>query len=73
MTKKKSDSKKILVTQVRSTIGHRKGQCRTLESLGLGSIGQRKEHRAEPSILGMVKTVRHLVAVTDLRDSDVKE
>ena len=56
-------SKKIIVTQTRSHIGHPKKQLRTLKSLGLGKIGRSREHSAEPSVLGMIQAVSHLVVV----------
>ncbi len=55
--------KKIKITQVRSKIRRPKNQKLTLEALGLHRIDQVVEHDATPSILGMVKTVNHLVSV----------
>ena len=55
----------IKVKQVRSAIGRTKTQKRTLEALGLKKLHQVVEHKATPSVLGMVAAVRHLVEVQE--------
>jgi len=59
--------KKIRVKQVRSKIRRPKNQKLTLEALGLHKMDQVVEHNATPSILGMVKTVNHLVSVEEIK------
>ncbi len=59
--------KKIKVKQVRSKIRRPKNQKLTLEALGLHRIDQVVEHDATPAILGMVKTVNHLVSVEEIK------
>ena len=58
---------KIRVTQVKSKIRRPQNQKRTLEALGLRKIDQVVEHEATPEILGMVKTVNHLVSVEEIK------
>ena len=58
---------KIKVTQVRSKIGRLKSQKATLEALGLRKMNQTVEHNATAQILGMVKTVSHLVSVEEIK------
>lgn len=53
----------IKVKQVRSAIGRTKTQKRTLEALGLRKMHQVVEHQDTPNILGMIRTVSHLVEV----------
>jgi len=53
----------IKIKQVRSKIKCPKNQKATLEALGLRKLNAVVEHEATPQILGMVKTVRHLVSV----------
>jgi len=53
---------KIKVKQIKSGIKRPQNQKRTLEALGLRKIGQVVEHENTPSILGMIKTVKHLVS-----------
>jgi len=53
----------IKIKQVRSKIKCPKNQKATLEALGLRKLNAVVEHEATPQILGMVKTVRHLVCV----------
>ncbi|MGB5323154.1 50S ribosomal protein L30 [Lutimonas sp.] len=58
--------KRIRVKQVRSQIRRPKNQKLTLEALGLRKMNQVVEHDATPSILGMVKTVNHLISVEEI-------
>jgi large subunit ribosomal protein L30 len=57
---------KLLITQVRSTIGRQQNQRATLLSLGLRKIRQQVERDDTPQIRGMIKTVRHLVTVEEV-------
>ena len=57
--------KKIRIKQVRSKIRRPKNQKLTLEALGLHRIDQVVEHNATPSVLGMVKTFKHLISVEE--------
>ena len=55
--------KKVMVIQVRSKSGQ-DPKCRaTLEALGLGKIGKKKEFDYTPAVQGMVRRVKHLVQV----------
>ncbi|HIP49403.1 MAG TPA: 50S ribosomal protein L30 [Lutibacter sp.] len=56
---------KIRVKQVRSKIRRPRNQKLTLEALGLRKMNHEVVHEATPQILGMVKTVQHLVSVTE--------
>ena len=58
--------KRIRVKQVRSQIRRPKNQKLTLEALGLRKMNQVVEHDATPSVLGMVKTVNHLISVEEI-------
>ncbi|MDR2159431.1 MAG: 50S ribosomal protein L30 [Treponema sp.] len=62
-------AKKIRIRLIRSTIGVLPNQRATVRSLGLRKIGSSTEQEASPSILGMVKTVSHLVSVEELSGS----
>jgi large subunit ribosomal protein L30 len=59
--------KRIRVKQIRSKIRRPKNQKLTLEALGLKKMDQVVEHDATPQILGMVKTVNHLVSVEEIK------
>ena len=59
--------KRIRVKQVRSQIRRPKNQKLTLVALGLRKMNQVVEHDASPTILGMVKTVNHLVSVEEIK------
>ena len=57
---------KLVITQVRSTIGRKQNQRDTLKSLGLRKIRQSVERDDTPQIRGMIQTVRHLVTVEEV-------
>ncbi len=52
---------KLKVTQVRSTIGRKEDQKRTIKALGLGKIGRSRVHDDNAVIRGMINKVIHLV------------
>jgi large subunit ribosomal protein L30 len=54
---------KIKIKQVKSQIKRPANQKKTLAALGLRKVNQTVEHEATPQILGMVRTVQHLVQV----------
>ena len=54
---------KIKITQVKSGIDRPERQKLTLLALGLKKMNATKEVEATPQILGMVRTVEHLVKV----------
>lgn len=54
---------KVKITQVKSGIGRPENQKRTLVALGLNKINRSKEVEATPQVLGMIKTVEHLLRV----------
>lgn len=56
----------IQVKLVRSVIDRPERQKRTVKSLGLGKMNSSAQHESNPAILGMVKSVQHLVQVTEL-------
>jgi large subunit ribosomal protein L30 len=59
-------AKRIKIRLVRSTIGTKPVQRATVRSLGLKKIGSTVEQESNPVILGMVRTVAHLVAVEEI-------
>jgi large subunit ribosomal protein L30 len=58
---------KLKVTQVRSQIGNSQRHRGTLRALGLGKIGRSREHEEGPVVAGMLRKVRHLVRVEDVK------
>ena len=62
-----ADAKKTLrVTQVKSQIGKKSDQDRTLKAMGLGRIGKTKDLVDNESVRGMIFKVQHLVEVEEL-------
>lgn len=58
--------KKIKITQVKSQIGRKYDQDRTLKALGLGRIGKSREIVDNDSVRGMIFKVKHLVEVEEV-------
>ena len=56
---------RLRVTWVRSAVGRRFDQKRTIKALGLRKLGHTVEHGDTPSVRGMIDKVRHLVAVEE--------
>lgn len=58
--------KKIKVIQIRSKIGEKYDQKRTLLALGLHHPHDERIHNDTPQIRGMIRKVRHLVKVEEV-------
>ncbi len=56
---------KLNITLVKSGIGYRIDQKRTLKALGLRRLNQSVIHTDSASIRGMINKVRHLVKVEE--------
>ncbi|MBR4892168.1 MAG: 50S ribosomal protein L30 [Alphaproteobacteria bacterium] len=54
---------KIIVKQVKSTIGRPEDQIKVVKALGLGRIGKTKEITDSESVRGMIAKVSHLVEI----------
>ena len=57
---------KIKITQIKSRINTPKVQKETLDALGLHKMHHSVVKEDTPSIRGMIKTVHHLVEVTNI-------
>jgi large subunit ribosomal protein L30 len=57
----------LRVTQVRSGIGQNERNRGTLRALGLGRIGKTVDHQDTPQLAGMLRKVRHLVRVEEVK------
>jgi large subunit ribosomal protein L30 len=55
----------LRITQVRSANGSNRKQRESLRTLGLGKIGRSSEHDDQPTVRGLINSVRHLVEVDD--------
>ncbi|MCB0697588.1 MAG: 50S ribosomal protein L30 [Chitinophagaceae bacterium] len=58
---------KIKVTQIKSGIDRPENQKRTLFALGLRKMHATVEVEGTPQVLGMVRTVSHLVKVEEVK------
>ena len=56
---------KIIVKQVKSTIGRPESQRKIVAALGLGRIGKCKEIEDSAVVRGMVAKVSHLVQIVE--------
>ncbi len=59
------EKKLIRIRQIRSIIGGTEKQRRILESLGLRKMHQEVVLPANPSVLGMVRKIPHLLEVVE--------
>jgi large subunit ribosomal protein L30 len=57
---------KLVIKQVRSTIGRNEKQKKTVKALGLKRIRDVVEHEDRPEIRGMIAKVSHLVEVEEV-------
>lgn len=57
-------AKKVKVILVKSLIGRSKAHRAVVKSLGLKKIGSSVMHKAEASVLGMIKKVSYLLEVS---------
>jgi large subunit ribosomal protein L30 len=55
----------LRITQVRSVNGTNPKQRDSLRTLGLGKIGRTTEREDDPTVRGLIYSVRHLVEVSD--------
>ena len=58
--------KRLRITQVRSQIKRPQVQKRTIEALGIQKLNRPVEVVATPQMLGMIKTVEHLLKVEEI-------
>jgi large subunit ribosomal protein L30 len=56
-------TRRVKITQVKSTIGFDKKQATVIQSMGLRRIGHTVELPDTPATRGMIHKVRHLVTV----------
>ena len=61
--KKSTETKRVKVTLVKSTIGFDRKQANIVQGMGLRRINHSVELQDTPSIRGMIHKVRHLVTV----------
>ena len=58
-----SKNAKLVVKQIKSAIGRKSYQRKTLIGLGLNKMNKEKTLEDTPSIRGMIEKVKHLVVV----------
>ncbi|MWA07509.1 50S ribosomal protein L30 [Actinomadura sp. LD22] len=56
----------LKITQTKSVISEKQNQRDTLRTLGLKRIGQSVVREDRPEVLGMIRTVAHLVTVEEV-------
>ena len=55
----------LKLKQVRSSNGSSRRQRESLRTLGLGRIGKSSERPDDPAMRGLVRSVEHLIEVSD--------
>mgnify|MGYP001452191953 CR=1 FL=1 len=69
MNKTQKETKSIKVTQIKSVIGRNKIQKKHLLSLGLKKIGSTRLVIANNSIKGLIKKVKHLIKIEEVKSN----
>ena len=59
--------KKIKISLVKSTIGSVQSQIASVRGLGLRKLNSQSILDETPEVLGMIKKVKHLITVEDLK------
>ena len=59
--------KKIKVSLIKSTIGSVQSQIASVRGLGLRKLNSHSILDATPEVLGMIKKVKHLIMVEELK------
>ena len=59
--------KKILITQIKSSIGYRRQAKDTLKALGIKKMNGSIVKVASPAIEGMIASINHLLKVEDVK------
>jgi large subunit ribosomal protein L30 len=62
---KKSKTKTLQVTLVKSPIGYNQRQKDTVRALGLHRLNQTVEHQDSPALRGMLNSITHLIQVEE--------
>jgi len=62
-----ASGKKVTVTQIRSAASRAIKVDKQLQAMGLGRVGKKVTFTLNPSIQGMIHTVRHLVKVEEAK------
>lgn len=65
MAKKKVEM--IRIELIKSVIGSKPKQRKTVKALGLGKINSSVEREATPVVKGMINTISHLVKVEEIQ------
>jgi large subunit ribosomal protein L30 len=63
---KKAQGKTLRVTQIKSVIGQKHDQVKTIKALGLKRINDSVEQVDNPAVRGMIFKVQHLVKVEEI-------
>ncbi|HMT86894.1 MAG TPA: 50S ribosomal protein L30 [Arachnia sp.] len=57
----------LKITQTKSQVGGKQNQRDTLRTLGLKRIGDSVVREDRPEVVGMIRTVAHLVTVEEVK------
>ncbi len=57
----------LKITQIKSVISEKQNQRDSLRTLGLKKIGQSVVREDKPEVIGLIRTVAHLVKVEEVK------
>ncbi|MCL5958482.1 MAG: 50S ribosomal protein L30 [Chloroflexi bacterium] len=61
-----SDSRKIRITWVKSSIGQKEDQKATIRALGFHRLNESVDKVETPTVRGMINKVRHMVEIREI-------
>ncbi|GAB3659104.1 50S ribosomal protein L30 [Actinocorallia lasiicapitis] len=61
-----SAEKELKITQIKSVISEKQNQRDSLRTLGLKRIGDSTVRAGKPEVVGLIRTVAHLVSVEEV-------
>jgi len=65
--------RRLKIQQVRSAIGRKSDQARTIRALGIRKLNHTVVHDDTPQIRGMIGKVKHLLKVEEVNDGGQEE
>jgi large subunit ribosomal protein L30 len=63
-----SSERTVKVTLIKSVIGYKQDQRKTVQALGLRKLNESRVHKETPQIRGMLNKVSHLLRIEEVEE-----
>ena len=63
-----SNERTVKVTLIKSVIGYKQDQRKTVQALGLKKLNESRVHKETPQIRGMLNKVSHLLRIEEVEE-----